>query len=803
VFKDFWYMIRSLASSRTYALTIIITLALGIGANIAVFLIGDTIFFRPLSYKNDQQLVMLWSPHKGGAAQPQDLVDSYPDFLDWQRRSKTLAGMAAFNIATADFTDGQGEPENVPGAVVTSNFFDVLGVKPIVGSGLETTENGVAREQSLVLSYSLWQRRFGGNKRIIGAKVHVSGGLYTVVGVMPETFRHPEPFWEGKAEFWVGMPPAIAKLPRDSRFLRVVGRMKHGATIDAVQAELSSIARQLAGEFPASNTDRSIQVVSIRKQLLGDLYLPVKFLVLAAILLLLIACANVANLQLARTINRSRQLLLRIALGASRYSLILWICGESLLLSLGAGALGLLIALAARQVMILAGPKQLTIVDVNGLDLATITFAATLVFCISIATAVIPVIHMLALNPSAALNTVVGQHGPSQWQRVRGYLVASQIAFVVPLTIIAFSLARGFYHLSHIDPGFVARDLITFRYSLPQKRYPDAIRNRQFASDLETRVGSIQGVRSIALISGLPLTTLNTLFLHAFSVVGQDIHSSAYYRVITPGYFRVMGIPKIAGRDFDESDGLSSRVAIVNQAFADNYLEGRAIGKFLMIQGSTDLAEKVTVIGVVRDLHYNGLMIQPGPEMYIPYTQDPMSDMAVVVQTKLSQSSVVPALRRSVYQIDPLLPITDIRSMDEILADNARNLRFATMVMSICSGLSLVLGLVGVGGMVSYIVAARRRDLGVRLALGAQVSDLIGYIVRSTMRFCIAGALLGSMLAFGADHFAGRLIYGLRDLDLLSITAALAVVVLTSLIAAYLPSRSVMEIEPLSSLRAE
>jgi len=802
---DFRYLCRSLLRSPGYTSAVIVTLILGVGANITLFSLMDAALFRPLPYGEDKNLVMLWTPPKIEGVEKKHAVVSYPDFLDWQKRSTSFTAMAAYNITAADLTNID-IPENVAGAAVSSNFFSVLGVSPQLGNGFENTGQDPNR---IVLSAGLWQRHFGGSKSVLGEKIFLSGRPYTIVGVLPASFEQPEPFWDRQAEFWIPLPPSFNQFSRRDRLLRVTARLKPGVSISLAQAEMVSIAEQMEKEFPQTNRGLTVQLISLREQMFGEYYRPLLLMFAGALAVLLIACANVTNLQLARMISRSQEMLVRSALGAGRLRLTLWAYGEALLLALAGAAGGMLLAFLIVQALLATGKNNLAILSHANMNVRVLLFIFGLVLIVALLTAIIPTFRMLTHKPGTVLNLNSRSYqSGNAWRQLRALLVSAQLSLVLPLLIVSLLLSRSFLKLAHVDPGFKPEQALTFRLSLAASRYPDPNQVRSFFSNLSHTLQAVPGVQSVGIVSGLPLTVLNTQQSRGFTLDVDNAPGNsrnAYYRVADQNYLQAMNIRLLSGRNFNEADGLQGQyVAMVNETFVRDYWPGQnPLGKRIRIDGMSANDGWVTVVGTVGDVHYNGLAEVPSAEFYVPFNQDSWRSMAVVVRTNVAPSSILANVKAAVAKQDPLLPLSYVQNLQEIISNATSKIRLSVLVITISAGLAFLLALVGVSGVVAYLVTERRHEFGIRLALGAQVRDILMLVLSYGLKLAVLGCLVGITVGISISHLFSHLIYGIKVLDFISFFVASLLLLCAVLAACYIPARKAVAIQPASSLRVD
>jgi putative ABC transport system permease protein len=803
LFRDLRYICRSLMRNPGYAATVVVMLAFGIGANTALFLLVNAAFFRPLPYGHAKNLVLAWSPRTDANAKSQSLVVSYPDFLDWQKRSSSFDGLAAYNIAVGDLVAGD-IPITIGGAMVSRNFFPVLDIHPLLGAEFSQAGND---EATIILGYNLWQRQFGGKTSIIGEKILLSEHPYVVIGVLPRSFIEPEPFWEGNAQFWIPIPGNSDQSRNDRRF-RVVGRLRSGISMAAAQSEMRRIGRQLADEFPTTNRGRTVQLVSLRDQMFGEFYRLLLLLFLGSLVVLLIACTNVTHLQLARVVSRSSEIHIRSALGAGYFRLSFWIFGESLLLALLGAAGGALLALFLMKSAFAIGKRQLELVGNARFDMRILLFILVVALVVTTFTSCVPILRLLGykLWSTSGFNAPTGVGGRG-WHRFRTVLAVTQLSLLLPLLIGSALLSRSFYKLSHVDPGFRSEQLLTFRLFLAPDVYTDPLQVRSFLDRLAERLRPIAGVESVAFTSALPLTSQNIQYWRS---VARESDSpaqgkNAYYRVVSPNFFQVMGIPMVAGRTFLPSGNLQEEnTVIVNAKFAQEYWPGQdPLGKRIYINGLKANGGLVSVAGVAGNIHDDGLAAPVVPTVYVSFPAEPWRSTAVIIQTSLPLNSLLPVVRSAVRELNPRLPMTSILSMQDAVHTATSQSRFALLVVTVAATMAFVLALLGVIGVVTYLVTSREREFGIRIALGAQPKDIIKLVFSYALRLAVLGSLAGLVLAMLFNQLFRHLVYGITTSDFLSYGSAILILVCAVLASCYIPARKILEIHPASSLRAQ
>lgn len=799
--RNLLYICRSLGRTWKFSTVVVLTLALGLGANAAVLIFANTLLFHPLPYADSDRVVNLWSSSSG---QPEPAMTvSPPDFQDWQKRSTSFEGLAAFNVSSGDLV-GHESPENVAGAVVTPNFFNVIGIQPMIGRGFDSGDD---HQPVIVLSYSLWQRDFGGSKSVIGDKLALGDKPYTVIGVMPPGFIHPEPLWDRTAEFWRPMPDYSA-MQRGFRFLRAIGRLKPTVSLGAAASEMNEINSQLAREFPQAGGRRTVLLVPLRQQMFGDMYRPLLLLFFVAGAVLLVAWANVTNLQLARINSRLPQIQIRLAMGARRRQLVFLVFGESLVLTVAGTALGLLLGYLALRALRLVAPSNLRGLELMAIDGRLLLFILALATISCIFTGLPSVWRLGRLSArSAGMQGSTYQGMKTSKHRAQSLIMAIQIALVLPLLIATSILARSFMNLVRVDPGFSGDHMLTLRINLPQSRYPDAEAARNFFKEFMAAVKTVPAVQQVAITSSIPLTETNTQMAAGLSLqqsAPADETKTALYRGVSEDYFQTMGIPLQSGRQFNTTDIESApAVAIINTTLMhENFPNQDPLGKSVFIsRGAAPVS--ATVVGVVGDIRSQSLASPPAAEIYMPFAQDASLPMAVVVRTYGDPTGIIGSLRNKLAILDKQLTLRETQSMEQILYARTSFSRFAMLLMTFSSFLTLALTLIGVGGIVAYIVSERTKEFGIRLAIGATHADIIKGLLLHILKFAALGTVVGITLAASVKRIPANLVYGVKTDDLLAFAGSGLVLILTVLLASYLPVRNILQIDTTDLLRTE
>jgi len=801
--QDLRYGIRVLLKNPGFTVAAVVALALGIGANSVIFTVVNAVLLRPLPFKDPQQLVMVWE----NAAHLGFPKDTPPPgtFLDWQQQNTVFAGMAAtahksFNVL------GVGEPERVDGRKVSANLFDLLGVKPVLGRTFSADEDKPGTHVAL-LSEGLWKRRYGSDQSIIGRAINLSGEMYTVIGVLPRTVELPSgETWHD--QLWVPMAFSSEEAAnRDSHYLEVIARLKSNGSLQQAQAEMDTIAARLAKQYPEHNARRGVVVVPMHEQIVGDIK-PALLVLLGAVgFVLLIACANVANLLLARAAVRQKEIALRLALGANRSRLTRQFLVESILLALIGGTVGLGLAFAGLNVIKSYIPNNVSQSAGIGIDLPVLLFTAGIAILTGVLFGLVPAFQASHCNVNDTLkesgrDAAAGARG----HRIRNALVVAEVAVSFTLLIGAGLLINSFMHLRNLDPGFRADHLLTMRVPLSYVKYPDREKRTAFFDELMRRVRALPGIESAAVGNNLPLTYDGDSIL--ISVEGQpdpptDQHPDVIFRVAGPNYFTTMGISLVAGRDFNDQDNpRASTVVIISEKTARYYWPGEnAIGKRVRTSNDGPWCE---VVGVVKDVRQNDFVKDTKMEMYMPYAQvGDFPPNALVVRTRIDPLSLSSTVRKEVWAIDKDQPVSDIRSMDEIVSEAVARQRFSMLLLGIFAGLALILAAVGIYGVMSYTVLQRTREIGIRMALGGQRSDMLKMTIWHSLKLVLMGLTLGLAAAFVLTRVMTTLLFGISATDPLTYVAISFMLLAVAVLASYIPALRATKVDPMVALRYE
>ena len=804
---DLKYAIRMLAKAPGFTIIAILTLALGIGANSAIFSVIDAVLLHPLPFPKPNQLVAVWS--RETTDKLAKYSESVPDYVDLRDQSQTLSGLAAFTRAGA-VLNGTEEARQLYGVAITSDIFPVLGVAPARGRVFTRADDNVDARVVVLTDYA-WKTYFNSDPEIVGKQISLSWRLYTVLGVMPPGFQYPV---EGeRAEYLQPLHPLVPEYinKRDNHFIRMVGRLKPGVTIQQCDAEMKTIATRLAQQYPKSNTDRTETVYSLHDDIVGDVR-PALVTILAAVaFVLLIACANVANLLLARATARQREIAIRTALGASRSRMVWQFLSEGFLLSIFGAAGGLLIAWWGIDVLRVFGPQDVPRLGEVAINAPVFSFTFVVAIFSTLLFALIPALQVTRPNVNESLQEGNrGAIGPES-HHLRRLLVIAQVALSLLLLAGAGLLMKSFANLRATKPGFDPQHAIVAELILPKAKYPEPEKHRQFFEQILPKLAALPGVEAAG--AAFPMPFSNNDSSTAFSIIGQPPQPpgqelGASNLAITPDYFRAMGTPLLSGRIFNSHDTKdSAQVVIVNDVFAAKYFpNGKALGQQIQpVQGE---GEKPTspreIVGIVGGSRHQSLAIQPLPEFYIPASQDPSRRMDVVIRTTaIEPTGIQTSLRNIVHEFDKDLFVPILEPLERRIGTTLAQPRFNMMLLGCFAGVAMILAAIGIYGVIAYTVAQRTKEIGIRMALGAQKIDMLTMILRQSFAVIGIGLIAGILGALAVTRLMSSLLYGVSAQDL-SIYAIVTIVLSTAaLIATYFPARRAMAVDPMVALRHE
>ncbi|HJZ71981.1 MAG TPA: ABC transporter permease [Vicinamibacterales bacterium] len=805
--QDVRYALRTLTKQPGFALVALLTLALGIGANTAIFGIVNAVVLRPLPYDQPDRVVLLWSHWINWTK----TWVSQAEVADYQQHLRSLEHVSAFFNTSFNLT-GAGEPLRVLAAQVQPEIFAALGARPLVGRVFTSEEDEPGREHVVILTEGLWRSQFGSDPAIVGRTIQLDAAPYTVVGVLPAALRLPLDYACRTApQVWV--PIALGPVnpqERGNHGFNALGRLKPGVGLAQAQAEVDTLTRGFVERYPNMyDREFGLTLVDAPTEVFGAVRPALFVLLLAVGSVLLIACANVANLMLARSESRQKEIAIRSVLGADRRRIVMQLLAESLVLALAGGAAGIAIAVALTRALAALDPLKIPRVQEIALDGRVLLFTAA----ISIVTGIVFGLAPALQSARADLQPMLKEGGrdsrvSSGWLR-RG-LVVAEVAVSVALVASAMLLARSFTRLLAVDAGFNATQVLTLRTSLPPARYPDAASMVRAYADIGRRLRESPGVQSAGGVTGLPLATTRgdwSIVLEGDAPT-RRLDRAADWQVVTPGYFEAMGIAVRAGRTFTDADRADTLPAIViNEAMAKRFWPGEnPIGRRLTM-GRND--RWITIIGVVADVHHLGLDAVPRPEMYRPHTQfryggtdtPAVTTLTWVLRTTGDPRAATSYARAAVQGVDPNLGISDVATMEQVMADSTSDRRLNLLLFSLLGGLALALATVGVYGVVAYSVAQRTHEIGVRMAIGARPGDVVRMVVEEGGRLGLAGVVVGSLLAAAAARLIRGLLFDVSAGDPATFIAAPFVLLFVALLASYLPARRATRIDPNEVLR--
>jgi len=810
--NDLKHGCRVLLKARGFALSAIIVLALGIGANTAIFGIVNGVLLRPLPFAEPDRLVQLWHtpPQKQFPGVPRFAL-SAANYLDWQAQNTVFSSSAVYRFWRFRLT-GNGEPQMVRAARVEPTFFSLLGTRPLLGREISASDDVSGGQHVAVLSYRLWNSQFGGDQQVVGRSIHLDGDAYTVIGVMPPSFDKPE-----SALLWVPLVwTAQERAVRGEHSMAAVARLKPGVTVQQAQAQLDGIAARLAEQYPADSAGWGAAVVPLREETVGDVRRPLLMLFGAVVFVLLIACANVANLMLARTVDRRKEIAIRTAFGARRTRIIRQVLSESLLVSVAGGALGLIVAQWGTELVVnYFGASMPRLADIK-MDGAVLAFAFATALVSGTVAGVAPAWRLSKSDPNEALKQGLGRlDSPSTGTRTRAVLVVTEVALSLVLLVGATLMIRTLWNLRSVHPGFVSDRVLTMRLGIAANEFSTEAQQVQFYEQLLQRVRALPGVQSAAVTDDLPLEGGS---MQPVAVEGQPTVEMAHQpevsvRLLSPQFMKTMGIPIVRGREITDADtATSAPVVLVSESMAKQFWPNDdPIGKRLTL---TFFPKQVRqVVGVVGDVKDRGLDNQdPISTLYWPLTQfyAPQAwgkframGLALAVRTASDPASVAPAVRNAVREISPATPLTDVRTMEELVAESLSPQRFNMLLFAAFAGLALVLATVGLYSVVAYATRQRVKEIGIRMALGAARTDVLGAIVLDGLRPTVIGIAIGTVAAVSLSHVLATVIYGVTATDVSTYVVVAALLGSVGVLASIIPAYRATLVDPVRTLRDE
>jgi predicted permease len=800
---DIRYALRNLLRRPGFTLIAVVTLAAGIGANTAIFSAIHSLLLNPLPFPELDRVVAIWDklPSKGVMHNEVTVAN----YLDWQSQTQSFEQLALYRWWNANLT-GIDPPERIQGFLVTANYLDALGMKPIMGRNFFAEENQPGKDAVAIITHSLWQRRFGGDPNILNKTITINSVVRTIVGVMPEHFNFPK-----GGEVYAPLPMTSELMKsRGNHSYYVVGRLKPGASVEGSQAEIDNIMARLDQQFPETNKGWGATVFPIVADTVR-LYDTALWVMMAAVgFVLLIACANVANLMLARATGRQREIALRTALGASRWRIVRQLLTESVIVALIGGALGMLIGFWGIDALRAANPGDAAKFAPGwyqlGINFPVLMFTLGLSVFSGIVFGLAPALQVSKPNLNDSLKEGSRQTSGSS-HRLRSSLVVLEVALSLMLLVGAGLLGRSFLSLLKTDPGFNPDNVITMNLVLPVAKYKDEPQRAAFFQDLVQRVKANPGVESAALVSHLPLGGSNASDSYLVEGMPEPAPGQEYdgrYRVATPDYFRTMGISLVRGRSFTDQDKAGTTpVVVVNETLARKHWPGEdAIGKRIRFYGPLERAPWLEIVGVIRDVKHE-LNIPIEPEYYLPLAQDTWTGMVLVARTSVDPASLAPALRQHVWAIDKDQPVFDVKTMQEVRSSSVALYSFSSVMLGIFAVVALLLASVGIYGVMAFAVTQRTQEIGIRMALGARTADVLKLVVKHGMKLALLGMLIGLGGSWAITRFLEKMLVGVEPTDLLTFSVVSGFLLLAAFVACYLPARRATKVDPLVALRYE
>jgi putative ABC transport system permease protein len=814
--QDAAYAWRQMRRNPAFTLVALLTIALGIGANAAIFSVVNTVLLRPLPYRDADRVLGIWNQTASGLVGQWAM--SAPEFADIQEQQHQFSGVSALRPQRAALTGACGpadcEPESVTAYAVSPNFFEVLGASPLRGRGFQPADGQDGSERVAVLSHSLWTRRYGADSTIIGRGIEVNGIVRTVVGIMPPDVRFPDAplgFLKERADVW--LPFAWERSRGDSRgnqILATIARLRPGASLDAARADLSVIASRFRAQFPAryaKNDGWRLTAISLRDQMVGDVRLGLIVLSTTVGLVLLIACVNVANLLLARGAARRQELAVRVALGAGRGRIARQLLTESMVLGLAGGVLGVLLAWGGVRLILILDPAHLPRLDAVRIDGTVLAYSLGLSLATGFLFGLAPALQHWRTYPHDALQSAGrGTIGSLGRGRLRYGLVVAEIAMALVVLVGAGLLVRSFAAMQRVPTGFDDRDVMTMQLTLPRARYDSAFKLTTFARDLSAQLAAAPGVEAVSAVYPLPMSGEG--WSGSFDVEGLTVTSGqqephAEFAVALPGYLGAMRIRLLAGRDLLPSDDdRAPRVVLVDEALARRYWPGEsAVGK--RINGNERAGEWETIIGVVGHVHNAGPQSEGEPQIYLPYLQHPQGPLFPVMRMRAGATVPVSSLRAAVRAVDQQLPVTSPRSMRDVVSRAVARQRFNAVLLAAFGIVALILAAIGLYGVMSFVVAQRAHEIGIRLALGGSPRKVISMMLQQGLTLSILGLVGGLVVSAAATRVLATLVFGIGATDAITYAGVSALLLAVAAVACYLPARRVTRVDPVAAMRSE
>ena len=799
--QDLRYGSRMLWKNPGFTIIAVLALALGIGANTAIFSVVNAVLLRPLSYPDSARII--WIEANNTAKGITESNVSPPDFADWSAQNHVFEQMAAFASGGAILSRGD-EPERVRTTAASASFFTLFKTQPVIGRAFSEQEDRAGGEPVVVLSYGLWQRRFGADPNLICSKLTLSGKSTTVIGIMPPGFDFPT-----QTEVWVPLALDASTERRDNRYLQAIARLKTGVTVEQAQAEINVISNRLGQEYAETNSGWGVSLSTVHERMVGEVRPSLLLLLGAVTFVLLIACANVANLLLARAAARQKEIAIRTALGAGRLRVIRQLLTESVLLSALGGALGLLLSVWLTDLLIAISPANTPRFDEIKLDARVLVFTLAVTVLTGLIFGLAPALQASQPDLNEALKE--GGRGSSEGyrrNRLRGLLMVSEIALSFLLLAGAGLLIKSFLRLRDVNPGFNPEHVLTMRLAPLSTKYPKGQQKVEFFRQVLERIRTLPGVESAGAVLSLPLggDTFNVgrSFIREGRPMTPEESANASYLVATPDYFRVMQIPLITGRAFSEQDSEESpKVVIINETMARRFWSSEnPIGKRMTIWRDEKFPREI--VGVVGDTKPSTLGGEPAPQMYVPHAQDAgWGAMTLVIRTATEPTTLIGTVRQEILSFDKSQPVYNIKTMNDVVSTSLAASRISMLLISVFAGVALLLAMLGIYGITAYYVTQRTHEIGIRMALGAQTGDVLRLVIKQGMLLALIGLGIGLVAAFALTRVMASLLYGVSATDPVTFSVVSALLIVVALIACLVPARKATKVDPMVALRYE
>jgi putative ABC transport system permease protein len=807
--QDLRYAMRTLAKNPGFTAVAVLTLALGIGANTAIFSVVNAVLLRPLPYPGPDHLVKVWGNFAGiGLPNNRNWI-SAPEFKDLEAQNRSFSQIAALNLTSANLNLG-GAPQRIEGALVSPSLFPMLGVQAVRGRTFSPDEAQAGHDRVVLLSDGLWKRGFGGEPGVVGRQLIINDLSYTVVGILPSGFDYPD-----GAEIWSPLAFAPSDLTPDHRGnhgLEVLARIKPQLTLAQARDDMKAVTRsveQQNPDYPYARFQFAFTLTPLLDEMVSDIQKALWILTGAVALVLLIACANVAGLLLARASSREREIAIRMALGAGRRRVSRQLLTESIVLAILGGTAGILLAGWGLHILMDLSASIFPRVAAAGLDGKVLLFTTLISVGTGIVFGLVPAVQSTpGVKADSLKEAGRGSTTGSASQRLRHAFVVAELALSLILLNGAGLLLESFFRLQKVDGGFRPEHVLTLRVSLPEAKYSKPEQVRTFFHDVLARVSRLPGVEAAGAVNALPLSGLSTsgtTTMDTQSVPPEARTPEADLRVVTPGYFEAMGIDLVRGRYFSDADNdQSAPVAIVDETLAKTYWPNEdAVGKRLRRGGAKSTRPWMTVVGVVRHVRYRTLAEPSRVEVYGPEAQNPVSGLSLAIRTSLDPLSLAPAVQKEIQAVDPEQPVYRVRTMDELLQSSLARRRLSMLLLAIFAGAALVLAAIGIYGLMSHWVNQRSHEMGIRMALGAKSGDVLKLVLGQGLVLTFVGIVVGLAGAFGLTRFMSNLLFGVKPADPLTFAGVSVLLALVALVASYIPARRATRVDPMVALRYE